>query len=193
MPRRDDNLSMPRTSWTRRDLLGRALLCAGCSGCAAVPTWNTRSAPARERMTSLDEEPVAAPDPARFTEELVAHHNRLRSEAKLPSLSPSKRLQEAAVDHVRDMAARHKMSHKGSDGSSPSSRITAKGYRLKRCGENVAFGPRTVAGVMKGWMDSPSHKANILGNFSQIGAAYATAEDGTAFWCVTFGLPARAR
>jgi uncharacterized protein YkwD len=44
---------------------------------------------------------------------------------------------------------------------------------------------------MKGWMNSPTHKANILGSFTQIGAAYATASDGTPFWCVTFGLPAR--
>jgi uncharacterized protein YkwD len=44
---------------------------------------------------------------------------------------------------------------------------------------------------MKGWMDSPPHKRNILGSFSQIGVACATAEDGKRYWCVTFGLPAR--
>src|SRR4051812_29902682 len=184
---------MPRTSVTRRAFIGGALLCAGSSGCAVAPAWTGRSARAGEPLRGRDDEPVAIPDPARYAEELLAHHNRLRTEAKLPSLSPSKRLQEAAEDHVRDMAARHKMSHKGSDGSTPSSRIIAKGYRMRRCGENVAFGPRTAEGVMKGWMNSPPHRANILGNFSQIGAAYATAADGTAFWCVTFGLPARAR
>ncbi len=45
--------------------------------------------------------------------------------------------------------------------------------------------------LMKGWMESPPHKRNILGSFSQIGVAYATAEDGKRYWCVTFGLPAR--
>src|SRR4051812_34353566 len=184
---------MPRSSVTRRAFVACVLLCAGGSGCAAVPIWTARPGRSRELIPGQDDEPGALPDPARYIEELVADHNRLRSEAKLPSLSPSKRLQEAAEDHVKDMAARHKMSHKGSDGSTPSSRITAKGYRMRRCGENVAFGPRTAEGVMKGWMNSPPHRANILGNFSQIGAAYATAADGTAFWCVTFGLPARAR
>jgi uncharacterized protein YkwD len=138
-----------------------------------------------------DDKPEAIAEPAGFSAELVAEHNRIRAEAKLPSLSPSRRLQEAALDHARDMADRRKMSHTGSDDSTPSSRILARGYRMRRCGENVAFGPRTVAAVMKGWMNSPAHKDNILGNFSQIGAAYATARDGTAFWCVTFGLPAR--
>jgi uncharacterized protein YkwD len=42
-------------------------------------------------------------------------------------------------------------------------------------------------------MKSPPHKRNILGNFSEIGAACATASDGTLYWCVSFGLPARPR
>jgi uncharacterized protein YkwD len=185
---------MLRKTWTRRRfVLGQLLIGAGCHGCAAVPSWPRRTAPRAPFGPAPDDEPASASDRAKITEELVAQHNRIRSETKLPSLSPSKRLQEAAEDHVRDMASRHKMSHTGSNGSTTSSRITAKGYRMKRCGENVAFGPKTVQGVMKGWMDSPPHKHNILGNFSQIGAAYANAEDGTAFWCVTFGLPARAR
>ena len=130
-------------------------------------------------------------DPARVTEELIVLNNRIRAEAKLHSLEPNKKLQAAAEEHVRDMAAHHKMTHDGSDGSTPSSRIIAAGYRMRRCGENVAFGIKTCEAVMKGWMNSPTHKVNILGNFTQIGAAYATATDGTPFWCVTFGSPRR--
>lgn len=184
---------MPRSRLTRRSFLGLVLLCPECSGCAAFARWTGRPTASQKNRRDSEDEPVAATDHATRTEEIVKEHNRLRAEVKLPSLSPSRRLQEAAEDHVRDMAARHKMSHKGSDGSTPSSRILAKGYRLRYCAENIAFGPRSVEGVMKGWMNSSPHKANILGNYSQIGAAYATAEDGTAFWCVTFGLPARAR
>ena len=124
-------------------------------------------------------------------EELVVLHNRLRAGAKLHSLEPNKKLQAAAEEHARDMASRHKMTHEGSDGSSPSERIIGQGYRMRRSGENVAFGPRSCEAVMKGWMNSPPHKANILAEFPQIGAAYATAPDGTRYWCVNFGLPAR--
>jgi uncharacterized protein YkwD len=42
---------------------------------------------------------------------------------------------------------------------------------------------------MKAWMDSPGHKKNVLGEFSEIGAACAVGEDGATYWCVTFGLP----
>jgi uncharacterized protein YkwD len=182
---------MPGITRTRRVLLIHALLCAKWSGCAVLAPWPRKSGPGPAPDNHQEDELEMAVDPESLTAQLVAHHNRIRSEARLPSLSPSRRLQEAAEDHVRDMAARHAMSHKGSDGSTTTSRILAKGYRMRRCGENVAFGPRTVEAVIKGWMNSPPHKGNILGNFSQIGAALATARDGTAFWCVTFGLPAR--
>ena len=122
---------------------------------------------------------------------MIKAHNRLRAEAKLPPLEVSTKLQAAAEKHAKDMAAHGKMTHKGSDGSSAIKRIVAKGYNYRRAGENVAAGYFTVDGLMKGWMESPHHKRNILGSFSQIGVACATGENGKRYWCVTFGLPAR--
>ncbi len=124
-------------------------------------------------------------------EDIIKAHNRLRAEAKLPPLEVSTRLQAAAEMHAKDMASKGKMTHKGSDGSSSIQRIVATGYKYRRAGENVAAGYFTVEGLMKGWMDSPHHKKNILGSFSQIGVACATGENGKRYWCVTFGLPAR--
>ena len=104
-------------------------------------------------------------------------------------MKASARLQAAAQAHARDMAEHEKMNHKGSDGSTPFRRIERQGYRYRRAGENIAYGQPDVEGVMKVWMNSPPHKKNILGGFSQIGVGYATAEDGTPYWCVTFGFP----
>ena len=176
-----------------RDLLNltHLLLAAALAGCAALDPWPLKGGGAPVARREADDHRPPVLDPARVTEELVVLHNRVRAGAKLHSLEPSKKLQAAAEEHVRDMAARHKMTHEGSDGTTPAARISNQGYRLRRCGENVAFGVKTCEAVMKGWMKSPPHKANILGNFSQIGAAYAIAADGTPFWCVTFGLPAR--
>jgi uncharacterized protein YkwD len=123
--------------------------------------------------------------------EVVAAHNRIRAEEKLPKLTVSNKLQAAAQRHARDMVAQGKMTHTGSDDSAPADRIEAAGYRYRRCGENVAAGRFSVERLMTGWMNSPTHKENILGSFSQIGAACAIAEDGKRYWCVTFGLPAR--
>jgi uncharacterized protein YkwD len=160
-------------------------------GCAWVPTWtdpvsyagNTKVTTIDGKSRGFDSEAACA--------EVIKAHNRLRAEVKLPPLEVSSKLQAAAAQHAKDMAEHGKMTHKGSDGSSSMKRILAKGYNYRRAGENVAAGYFTVEGLMKGWMDSPHHKRNILGSFSQIGVACATGEDGKRYWCVTFGLPAR--
>ena len=43
--------------------------------------------------------------------------------------------------------------------------------------------------VMQGWMDSPPHRKNILGDFSEIGAARVEGKDSKPYWCVEFGKP----
>ena len=160
-------------------------------GCVAAPTWSDRAIDSGQTASARRAVQSTEFDPKTACEDIVKAHNRLRLEAKLPSLVVSRKLQAAAELHAKDMAARKKMTHKGSDGKSVVDRITALGYRYRRAGENIAAGRFTVERLMKGWMESPPHKRNILGSFSQIGVAYATAEDGKRYWCVTFGLPAR--
>lgn len=135
-------------------------------------------------------DPAPSIPPASETEVYEAH-NRIRFAAKLPRLQPSQKLEAAARRHAEDMASSKAMTHSGSDGSTPFDRIKAAGYVYRRAGENVAVARFGVERLMKGWMDSPHHKANILGPFSQIGVAYATGSDGKRYWCVTFGLPMR--
>ncbi|MER8016710.1 CAP domain-containing protein [Streptomyces griseoluteus] len=94
-------------------------------------------------------------------------------------------LTKAAQDHSADMAAHNTMSHTGSDGSDPGSRITAAGYRWSAYGENVAFGYATPEQVMAGWMNSPGHRENILNcSFKEIGVGLA--QPG-GYWTQDFG------
>ncbi len=93
------------------------------------------------------------------------------------------------MEHARDMAERHKMAHKGGDGSSPFDRMKRQGYRFRTAAENIAYGFEAVESVMTGWIKSPGHRRNILGNFSEIGVGHAIARDGLSYWCVTFGTP----
>jgi uncharacterized protein YkwD len=128
-----------------------------------------------------------SPDPA--LAELVQAHNRERAARELPPLAVNAKLEEAARVQARDMAEHAKMSHEGSDGSTPSQRIERQGYHFLRVGENVAEGAKTVEDVMRTWMNSPHHRENILGDFTEIGAAVATSKDGNPYWCVDFGTP----
>jgi uncharacterized protein YkwD len=120
---------------------------------------------------------------------LIDSHNRLREEMKLAPLKANPKLESAALAHARDMAWHEKMAHEGSDGSTPAQRIERQSYHYRATGENVAYGQDNVADVMRTWRESPPHKKNILGDFTEIGAACVKSKDGTPYWCVDFGLP----
>jgi uncharacterized protein YkwD len=45
--------------------------------------------------------------------------------------------------------------------------------------------------VAEDWLDSPTHRENMLGKFSEIGVGYATSEKQIPFWVVFVAQPAR--
>jgi uncharacterized protein YkwD len=158
------------------------------AGCSSQPV---RSSPALQRddPTRSPSKPISPVELDELRTQVVEAHNKIRAEAKLTKLTVNRKLTAAAQAHAEDMAARRRMTHTGGDGSSSTERVKARGYRYFRTGENVAAGRLSVDRVIKGWMDSPGHKRNILGGFSEIGVGCAVDEDGKRYWCVTFGLP----
>lgn len=163
-------------------LLGTLMIfaCAtGLVGCATV-------APRPSGVAGVRDDD---PDPAKTLANLVDAHNKEREKEDLPALEVNKTLKGIAQAHADDMAKHEKMDHKGSDGSTPFERMKKAGYRYENAGENVAYGQRGLDDLMKAWMTSKLHKKNILGKFTEIGAAYAISEGDTPYWCVTFGTP----
>ena len=120
---------------------------------------------------------------------LVEAHNKERAKENLPPLKLAPMLVEAAKGHAKDMADRDVMGHEGADGSTPTQRMVRAGYHYQTTGENVAKGYETVAEVMQCWIDSPPHKKNVLGDFTELGIARAFSKDGKPYWCVDFGRP----
>ena len=128
------------------------------AGSLAARDWRPfQRRPLRSQTTR--NQPAAEFDPEAACDEVVRAHNRIRAEAKLPPLAISSKLQAAAERHAKDMAAHDKMTHKGSDGSSPIDRIKADGISATaapaKTSPPAASRPRRL---MKGWMDSPHHK-----------------------------------
>jgi uncharacterized protein YkwD len=117
-------------------------------------------------------------------------HNQERARMGLSPLHWNRLLMAAARSHVQDLAARRVLTHGGVDGSAPEQRVEAQGYHYGQMGENVAVGQRTVQEVMQTWMQSPPHRRNILGDFSDIGVAHALDAGSRPYWCVVFGRPA---
>ncbi|AGA29101.1 CAP domain-containing protein [Singulisphaera acidiphila] len=120
---------------------------------------------------------------------LIAAHNRERAAEKLGPLTANLKLEAAALAHARDMALHEKMTHEGSDGSTPKQRIELEGYHYLGLAENVASGARSIPEVMRLWMASPPHRKNILGDFTEAGFALVEGKDGTPFWSAEFGKP----
>jgi uncharacterized protein YkwD len=121
--------------------------------------------------------------------ELLAAHNFIRRRNKLEPLKLSLKLCESAEIHARDMASQERMTHTGSDGSNPIQRARRVGYGSSLIGENIAVSQWTVEQVMAEWMESRGHRRNILGKYTEMGAARIEDELGNYFWCVNFGGP----
>ena len=60
------------------------------------------------------------------------------------------------------------------DGTQPWVWVSRRGYRYRTVGENLAVGYGTADRVVRGWMNSPGHRANILQHgFDEVGIAIA--------------------
>ena len=89
------------------------------------------------------------------------------------------------------MARRKYFEHEGRDGSQPKDRVQRAGYKSRLTGENIALGPESAEEVVKGWLDSPGHCANIMdARFQDIGVGVATGRGrGQIYWVQNFGAP----
>ncbi|MGB7241891.1 MAG: CAP domain-containing protein [Sulfitobacter sp.] len=88
--------------------------------------------------------------------------NALRAAKNRAPIKYSRTLEAAAIAHANDMARKRFFSHKGSDGSNVSHRVSAQGYRWCFVAENIAKGQRNLAEVMRAWKNSPGHRKNML-------------------------------
>jgi len=94
--------------------------------------------------------------------------NQYRSRFRLRALSLSQKLDQAADKVSNRMASGNFFSHTDpSNGSTLSSRIRAEGFGGGWASENIAAGLNTAAAVLQQWIDSPSHRANILNSNSR--------------------------
>ncbi len=53
-------------------------------------------------------------------------------------------------------------------------------------GENIAMGYSSPAQVVDGWINSPGHYANMMGNFKYIGVGDTTGAGGSPYWTQQF-------
>ncbi|MGN9839032.1 CAP domain-containing protein [Nonomuraea sp. H19] len=106
-------------------------------------------------------------------EAVVKLTNQARVKNGCRPLIHDPKLHLAAERHSGDMAAKRYFDHDSLDGRTFDQRIRAAGFAFTRAGENIAQGQPTAAAVVRGWLNSPGHRANIMNcAFTHIGVGH---------------------
>lgn len=126
---------------------------------------------------------------------LVDLANQDRSQNKLNGLTISPVLTKAAQLKADDMAQKGYFAHTAPDGTDPWYWFNQAGYKFSYAGENLAIDFSDSSAVNDAWMNSPTHRANILDqHYTEIGIATAQGMyQGrmTTFVVQEFGAPAK--
>jgi uncharacterized protein YkwD/uncharacterized membrane protein required for colicin V production len=117
--------------------------------------------PESEQRISLGYATSGAVD-SRDEDAMLVLINHERTTRGLKPLTMNDKARTVARAYSTDMFARGYFSHINPEGKSPFDRIKAGGVKFGTAGENLALAP-TLALAHQGLMNSPGHKANILG------------------------------
>ncbi|MFI9008252.1 CAP domain-containing protein [Actinosynnema sp. NPDC053489] len=128
---------------------------------------------------------LAAPT---FEDQVLALTNGERSAAGCPALNSNAQLAAAAKRHSDDMARTGNFSHNGSDGSTAAQRVTDAGYHYRAMAENIAAGQGSADEVVRAWMNSEGHRANIVNcALRDLGVARSVDGSNKYYWTQDFG------
>lgn len=167
------------------------------------PTENRKPAPSNPAppvKPDTPTKPVETPKPAppkpeptqpiggsQFEQKVVDLVNQERAKAGLKPLAYDGQLSQVARLKSEDMRDKRYFSHTSPTYGSPFDMMKKYGVSYRTAGENIAAGQTTPEQVVKAWMDSPGHRANILnGQYTHIGVGYAKGGSYGHYWTQMF-------
>ena len=117
--------------------------------------------------------PSVSSSVASFESEVVRLVNAERSKAGLAPLTQDWQLSRVARYKSQDMKDLGYFSHTSPTYGSPFEMMKSFGITYRTAGENIAKGYSTPEAVVKAWMNSPGHRANILNSsYTHLGVGY---------------------
>jgi len=108
---------------------------------------------------------------------LLGSTNDYRAKAGLAPLKQNDTLAHAAQAKADDMIHQNYWNHIAPDGTTPWAYFQKFKYKYSSAGENLAYGFSTSEQVVNAWMNSAEHRANVMGNFAEVGFGYANGDD----------------
>lgn len=119
--------------------------------------------------------------------DIIKMVNKVRIEKNLPVLKENKKLNILADKKAKIMAKENNLSHTAGGYNSFSDLVKEANIEYLAVGENIARNWKTPDNVMKAWLNSSGHRANILNKkFTQIGVGKAINSKGDIYWVQLF-------
>lgn len=168
---------------------------AGTSGKSGPGTRSESAAPKQSSAPAPSAPAVRAPveaakptgDESAASAAVLSLVNQERAKAGCSPVTADSQLASLAAGFSRDMAARDFFDHTDPDGDTPWDRADDAGVD-NLGGENIARGQADAASVMKSWMNSPGHRANILNcDYTTLGVGVHFGSGGP-WWTQDFGF-----
>ncbi len=104
--------------------------------------------------------------------DIISLTNERRVAQGIQPVKENQLLSQAAAAKAQDMLNQNYWAHFAPDGKTPWQFISQSGYKYSVAGENLARDFDNASSVVVAWMNSPSHKQNLLdGSFTEIGVA----------------------
>jgi uncharacterized protein YkwD len=121
-------------------------------------------------QTGLEEREINGVRLAAIEANIVSYTNQERARYGLPALEVDDNLMSSAREHAAWMTRFRSMVH-----------------TKRPVAENIAMGQPHSSDVVRAWMNSAGHRANILNaGHHRIGVAAFRTDSGTIFWCQQF-------
>ena len=106
-------------------------------------------------------------------ESLLSATNKQRTANGRGALALNEKLSSAAQAKAKDMADKNYWAHVSPDGKQPWYFFDQAGYKYYKAGENLAYGFLDSDSTITGWMNSESHRENLLDSqFQEVGFGY---------------------
>lgn len=122
---------------------------------------------------------VLAQEKSTLRQSVLIQINTIRSEHKLSLLNENELLQNAAQSKAEDMIRHGYFAHiRPEDNFKWSDFIDIQQYNYHYAGENLAKGYTNTDSMIQAWMNSPSHRENILSSdFEETGIGFSFQPD----------------
>ncbi len=106
---------------------------------------------------------------------IISLTNQARTANKVTALKTNTLLTKAAQAKANDMVQRQYFAHVSPTGTTPWAWFKQAGYSYTYAGENLALDYISAEDVTAAWLNSPSHRANLLSSkYKDIGVAVVT-------------------